>query len=140
MREKGWLVRIFHSSPDMEPDLRSKRTIHPITGREMKHTVSRHCDLGVDELSWPNGQKFGRGSQFPSHVSAGDISRIQKIVLVEYQNFKKGRRNNILNCQDAGGADKVMLKLEKYGVEIVGAFIRNGSICTVFPVEERKRE
>lgn len=128
------MKKIFHSSSDMEPDLKSKRVEHPVSGRPMKHSVSRHCNL--DGLRWQDGQVFGQGTPFPRHVNAGQITEIEKFVLNEYQNYMRGRPSQVIAVQDAGGADRIVVNLGKFGVGEVGAFIRNGSICTVFPEDE----
>ena len=125
------MVNIFHSSSEIEPDLRSRRVAHPETGRLMKHSVCRH--LLHEDLRWPNGELFNQGTLFPEHLTAGQITKIERMVLEEYQNYLHGKKSNVRLVQKANGADRVVILLKKFGVEEVGAFIRNGSICTVFP-------
>ncbi|HNZ84648.1 MAG TPA: hypothetical protein PKH59_02175 [Candidatus Woesebacteria bacterium] len=119
------------------PDLESRnRAVNPNTGALMPHSVSRHLDRG-GEVFRDNGNRFGQGTLFPPHVKSGDITKIERIVSVEYYKFKRGRESKILSCQEAGGADRITMNLGQFGVEIVGSFVRRGSLCTVFPEEER---
>jgi len=134
-RKRGPLDELNHASPITEADLRSRRTGHPNTGRPMKHATSRHREFG-ETLQGPYNQQFGQGTKFPSHVTAGDITKMQKKVLGEYQKYHRGKPNKVETVQDAGGAKRVTVKIDKYGVSRVGAFIRYGSICTLFPEDD----
>lgn len=126
------MERIYHSSASMEPDLRSKRGARATEpSKQLKHSVSRHCSL--DEVQNEDGSPFRVGTTFPKWVKPGDITRIQKIVLDEYQKYMHGKKSRVESIKDAGGAERVVVLMRKYGVKKVGAFIRNGSICTVFP-------
>jgi hypothetical protein len=135
MRESGWMRKIFHSSSSMEPDLKSKRVANPASGTLMKHSAAGHRG-DIEELTWPNGQEFGRGELFPKHVTPGDITKIEKFVLQEYQKYMHRQSSQITSFQDAGGSHRIVVWLGKYGVDKVGAFIRNGSICSVFPEKD----
>lgn len=115
------------------PDLKSKnRAVNPNTGTLMPHSVSRHLDRGV-EVFRNNGSKFRQGSLFPPHIKSGDITKIERIVAGEYYKYKRGMESKILSCKDAGGADRITVNLDKFGVTTVGSFVRRGGMCTVFP-------
>lgn len=132
MKEQ-WMKEIYRSSACMEPDLRSKRGSRAAQpDKPLKHSVSRHCALD-DEVLNEDGSPFRVGTTFPKWIKPGDITRIQKIVLGEYQRYKHGKSSQVTSITVTGGAERVVVQLRKYGVRRVGAFIRNGSICTVFP-------
>lgn len=119
------------------PDLETiNRAVNPSTGTLMPHSVSRHINHG-GEVFRNNGNKFGQGTLFPAHVRSGDITRIGRQMAFEYHRFKQGYKSKILSCKGAGGADRVTMDLNQFGVEIVGSFIRRGELCTVFPDENK---
>ena len=76
---------------------------------------------------------------FPTHIKSGDITKIERMVALEYYKFRKGRESKILSCQNAGGADRITMNLNRFGVKIIGSFVRRGSLCTVFPEESKER-
>ena len=118
------------------PDLTTKnRAINPNSGCLMPHSESRHLYFETC-LSRENNNRFGQGSLFLHHVKAGDITEIERITAYEYHKFKKGLESKITNCQNAGGAERVTLELNQFGIKRIGSFIRRGSICTVFPEDE----
>lgn len=115
------------------PDLDTKnRAINPNGGMLMPHSVSRHLDHG-GEIYRINGNKFKQGSLFPAHVKSGDITKIERTMMMEYHKYKQGKKSKILSCKNAGGANRVTMKLNQYGVNVVGSFIRRGELCTIFP-------
>lgn len=117
------------------PDLETKnRAINPNTGALMPHSVSRHLNHR-NEVFRENGNRFGQGTLFPAHIKSGDITKIERMVALEYYKFRRGQESKILSCQDAGGADRITMNLNQFGVKIIGSFIRRGSLCTVFPEE-----
>lgn len=131
-KEQHWLRAVIHSSPVMEPDLRSRRATHPKQPEQlMKHSISRHC--AIEQLCWPDGSPFAKGTPFPKWVKPGHITRMQKLVLQEYQRYRKGVKSKLVSVQPAGDAERIVVRLKLYGIRDVGAFIRNGSICTIFP-------
>ncbi len=119
------------------PDLETKnRAVNPSTGSLMPHSVSRHLDHGQDVFR-NNGNKFGQGTLFPPHIRSGDITRIERRVASEYYRFRQGYKTKILSCKNAGGADRITMELNQFGVEIVGSFVRRKGLCTVFPEENK---
>lgn len=116
------------------PDLVSRiRAVNPRTGELMPHSVSRHMDFGVPVYR-ADGIKCSQGSTvFPKHVKAGDISKMERMVRTEYFKHKRGMENKITRIKNAGKSDRVTVRLNMFGVERVGSFIRGGSVCTVFP-------
>ena len=103
----------------------------------MKHSTSRHRDLRAGTLNWQDKeQPFGQGGVFPPHVNAGQITEIERYVLQQYQRYKRGQPSQICSINSAGGAERLVVTLDKFGVRRVGAFIRNGSICTVFQEDD----
>lgn len=122
------------------PDLETKnRAINPNTGSLMPHSVSRHLDHG-GEVFRSNGNRFRQGTLFPPHIKSGDITKIERIVALEYHKHKKGKESKILNCKNAGGADRVTMDLNRFGIGIIGSFVRRGGLCTVFPDENNDDE
>ncbi|HOR01953.1 MAG TPA: hypothetical protein PKZ92_01700 [Candidatus Woesebacteria bacterium] len=118
------------------PDLETKnRAVNPNTGALMPHSVSSHRNGVFRE----NGNRFGQGTLFPTHIKSGDITKIERMVALEYYKFRKGRESKILSCQNAGGADRITMNLNRFGVKIIGSFVRRGSLCTVFPEESKER-
>lgn len=118
------------------PDLKSKnRALNPNTGELMPHSVSRHCDFDIP-IYRTDGSLFRQGGSFPSHVRAGDISKIEGIIRREYFRYKKKLESKIVEAKKAGGAERVRMRLNMFGVEDVGSFVRDGGICTVFPEDD----
>lgn len=136
-RKRGPLDKLNHASPISEADLRSRRTGHPNTRHTMKHAPSRHREFG-ENLRGPYDQQFGQGTKFPPHVTTGNITKMQKEVLTEYQKYHRGQPSKVTNVQEAGGAKRVTVKIRRFGVVLVGAFIRFGSICTLFPDDDKR--
>ena len=116
------------------PDLVSKRrAVNPKTGELMPHSVSRHMDFGVPVYR-VDGIKFCQGrSVFPKHVKAGDISKMERITRQEYFKYKHDMESEIVMIKNAGRSDRITMRLNMFGVENVGSFIRDGGVCTVFP-------
>lgn len=134
-REKrGFLQSLFGRRKSRTPDLYSNRALHPETNNFMPHAVSRHKNFGGKLIYHQTGELFtqGRGI-FPKHMSAGQINEVGKIVLEEWQNFKTGRKTKITSVQDAGGSVRIIVRINKFGVGDVGAFVRYGQVCSVFP-------
>jgi len=118
------------------PDLKSKnRALNPNTGELMPHSVSRHCDFDTP-IYRADGNLFGQGGSFPPHVKAGGISKIEGIIRREYFKYKKDLKSKIIEAKKAGGAERVRMRLDMFGVEDVGSFVRSGGICTVFPEDD----
>ncbi len=106
------------------PDLETKnRAVNPNTGALMPHSVSSHRNGVFRE----NGNRFGQGTLFPTHIKSGDITKIERMVALEYYKFRKGRES------------RITMNLNRFGVKIIGSFVRRGSLCTVFPEESKER-
>lgn len=127
------MERLFHGAPPTEADLRSRRGVDQ-RGKVVKHAVSRH--MPTKEVTHPDGNVFGKGTPFPAHVRPGDITFIEKHVAREFQLWKRNLNSQIVDAQECGGAFRVRVALYKFGVGHIGAFVRNGSVCTVFPDDE----
>lgn len=121
----------------MEADLKSRRAVHPETGRPMKHAVSRHCDVGSD-LKYPDGKSFGVGTLFPRDVCPGDITRMEKIVQGEWGRHLEGQETNITEVRDAGIGVMVELKFRRFGVKEIGAHVVSNKVASVFPLGRTK--
>jgi len=103
----------------------------------MSHAASRHRDFGDDtKLESTRGGGFSQGGTFPRHVNAGQITEMEKMVAEEWEKYRQGRPSKIVSVQDAGGAKRITVAINKFGVEDVGAFIRVGQTCTVFPEDD----
>jgi hypothetical protein len=44
--------------------------------------------------------------------------------------------SQVVGIQRAGDAYRITVRVDKYGVELVGSFIRNGQVSTVFPEDD----
>jgi len=135
MNSKESLGDVFRGG-NRVPDLLSRRAASSQNGRIMPHAVSRHCDLGERQPLRDDGGIFGQGTLFPPYVNSGQIGKLQEMVNSEYHKWLKGRRSKVFLVQDAGGADRVTVKVKKYGIRFVGGFVRNGKIATVFTEDD----
>jgi hypothetical protein len=121
-------------------NLLTKRGLDPKSGENPNHIDSRHRDDGR-KLKHPRGGKFGRGTLFPSHMDSSDISRVERLVQKEWDKKKKNRPNSILDEQYVPGGEngqpayRITVKIKKFGLKKVGAFIRRNEVATVFPEE-----
>jgi len=126
------------SSNDRPGDLSSrKRATHPNSGKLMPHSASRHLDFGDDSVKRMDGTDFTQGrSLFPPNVRPGDVSALEKIVKAEYEKYLRGLDSNVISAQSAGGGVRIMVRVNMFGVEQVGSFMRGRKPCTIFPEDE----
>ncbi len=112
-----------------------RRGISNADGHLKPHAPSRH-QVNESGLVHPSsGFLFGQGTLFPNHVQAGDITHIERTVQHEWDMFQDKRKSAVHDVRDAGGAKRISVRLDKFGVRTVGAFVRNGQVVTVFPEE-----
>lgn len=118
--------------------LTSKRAVNNQSESQhlLAHAPSRHRDLGQDvQLLHPDGRNFGQGTLFPRYITTAHITEMENIVQNAWEKWRKGYPSKIHACQSASDAYRVMVRLGKYGIKYIGAFIRDNQVATVFPEE-----
>ncbi|MBN1169010.1 hypothetical protein JXA63_03920 [Candidatus Woesebacteria bacterium] len=116
-------------------NLRGKRAKDTEEDLTLTHVDSRHRGDDRELVHEDCGMPFGRGTQFPPHVNAGNIREMEKTVEGEWRNYTKGHPSNIKEAKPAGDAMYVEVRMDKYGVRLVGGFLRQGQVATIFPEE-----
>jgi len=113
--------------------LTERRAVNARTKVLLPHAVSRHVNVGEDNLVCPDGNRFGQGSLFPPSVHAGDVKKIEHYVSDQWRNWKRRKRSSIKDVKKGEGVLRIKISFDKFGVKTVGAFIRQDVVCTVFP-------
>jgi hypothetical protein len=115
--------------------LLSKRGARESDGKLATHEATRHQDSGQNFLKKDGSVIENRGTLFPPHVSSGDISKIKKHVERQYALHRMGRASSVVGVESARFGKKVIVRVDSFGVSVVGAYVMMGHIMSVFPEE-----
>lgn len=94
------------------------------------HPFEEGC---VDQAGNPIGR--AKATQFPFHIKPGEITRLRKWLDVQWSKFNSGHPSEIINCQKAGSAWRITVRVKRFGLRKVGGFVRNNLVVTLFPEE-----